>query len=170
MFSIESVGYNQSTSQILRVLCARRGARSFARTEGQDSEFLAATMQGREMKDDMTGASQSRLCRLHSAMCWSTRSYIWWMLSVSYCFMMFQVPSYSAQVPTRCVLHSQCLMVDKIRKDCWQTICFNQYRMLRKVSPFIVVIASTAHTKHIVHFEIAGSQPQDSDKRKLPCY
>ena len=74
MFSIESVGYNQSTSQILRVLCARRGARSFARTEGQDSEFLAATMQGREMKDDMTGASQSRLCRLHSAMCWSTRS------------------------------------------------------------------------------------------------
>lgn len=32
--------------------------------------------------------------------------------------------------------------------------------MLRKVSPFIVVIASTAHTKHIVYFEIAGSQPQ----------
>ena len=35
--------FSQSTTQILRVLCARWGARSFARTEGQDSEFLAAT-------------------------------------------------------------------------------------------------------------------------------
>ena len=57
------------SSQILLFLCARLGARSFARTEGPNSEFLAAKMKGQEMKDDMTGASQSRRCGLHSAVC-----------------------------------------------------------------------------------------------------